>query len=96
MISFCKKKALQRIGSSGIEDAIKKEGKWLQQLFPIVQLRESADPDQAIEPSFPSKTSGDGDGDPTGSTQSSTSGANRGKNTCVPIRQSGKKRKTHS
>lgn len=53
LIAICKKASLTRQTASGIENFIQKQGygKWFGQLFPLVQSRESAQPEQAIEPS---------------------------------------------
>ena len=52
MIAFCKKKALARITATGVEDIIGATGDWFKTLFPLVQSRESADPDNGREPSY--------------------------------------------
>ena len=52
MVAFCKKKALARITESGIANVIQAKGEWFKTLFPLVQSRESADPDNGREPSY--------------------------------------------
>ena len=52
MIGFCKRKALARITESGIADIIRAKGDWFDTLFPLVQSRASANPDNAREPSY--------------------------------------------
>ena len=54
LVAICKKASLTRQTASGIDNFIQNKGygKWFGQLFPLVQSRESAQPDQAIEPSM--------------------------------------------
>ena len=52
LIRMCKKEALARITATGIANMAEKHGAWFRQLFPYVQSRESADPDQGREPSY--------------------------------------------
>lgn len=58
LVAICKKASLTRKTSSGIEDFIQKMGygKWFAQLFPYIQSRESAQPEQATEPSASKST----------------------------------------
>ena len=56
MIALCKKKALARITESGIADEISNNGEWFKTLFPLIQSRASADPDNAREPSYDDAT----------------------------------------
>ena len=58
LVAICKKASLTRKTASGIEDFIQKQGygKWFGQLFPYIQSRESAQPEQASEPSSSSST----------------------------------------
>ena len=54
LVAICKKASLTRQTAYGIDNFIQNKGygKWFGQLFPLVQRRESAQPDQAIEPSM--------------------------------------------
>ena len=54
LVAICKKASLTRQTASGIDNFIQDKGygKWFGQLFPLVQSRESAQPEQAIEPSM--------------------------------------------
>ena len=54
LVAICKKASLTRQKASFIDNFIlnKGYGKWFGQLFPLVQSRESAQPEQAIEPSM--------------------------------------------
>ena len=58
LVAICKKASLNRKTASGIEDFIQKQGygKRFVQLFPYIQSRESAQPDQASQPSSSSST----------------------------------------
>ena len=75
LVAICKKASLTRQTASGINDFIqsKRYGKWFEQLFPIVQSRESAQPEQAIEPSM--------------ETTEVIIETNNNKNLCVPKRK---------
>ena len=58
LVAICKKASLTRKTASGIEDFIQKQGygRWFGQLFPHIQSRESAQPEQSFGPSSSSST----------------------------------------
>jgi len=53
-IAVCKKAAMTRKTASGIDNFMhsKGYGSWFQKLFPLVESRDSCNPDNGIEPSF--------------------------------------------
>ena len=57
MVSCCKEAALQQSTSSGIKRFIDEQPPWFNQLFTWVKMRDSCQPEQAIEPSSSSTPS---------------------------------------
>jgi hypothetical protein len=91
MIALCKKKALARISESGIANEIMANGEWFKMLFPLVQSRASADPDNAREPSYEATATEADEQQPTSSTTGAPSTSSS--ETFVPTKKKSRKMK---
>ena len=84
-ISACKKASMTRRCGSGIANFMEQQPPWFKKLYPLVESRDSCNPDMALEPTFADEDCLEDSEKSPCSDQTSTSGESTNKDLFVPV-----------